>query len=894
MSYDKELLQEACDDRLYDASNEVDILPLRGVDLEYRYGDLNDQTLVEQVKGESLLSNSANSEDMEHSLGSLTGTGWQQIPYTGLSGNHGDSIEITTNADDDNDEIERLVKKEELQKKAMETERFLNDLKNNKKLKNHTSIPKGSLENKTLLCRGAASTVALEKNMMLSAEDKHKTHPKKKKWKVVTSDVNLDIENEASSSNEFDTDQNSGWHISPVNAWSSSSWESNVTDVVNHSDKVKKKQFTEKASAPLVDTVESDSDSKVKAITHYKPLKPFETGDSDHPSNWKTDGWSSEEGYYLVTLETSSYEYCSIRTEFTNTNVQINRIERLENLDLWGKFQFERERMSKNRPIEFNLNECYLYHGSMVDIAEICSDGLDLRRGKIGFFGRGIYFSDNVNKCMLYSVNPDGSCPSKFPYILKCRVLLGDTKEYAPGEKNPDLKTEPIRENRLPGQPKYYDSVKGNIMGDDEYILYNNNRVMPEYIITYKPTTRKNNTNQSASVETTSKLNSTTSENIATNSVSVSTIVDASAKKEVSITTIQDEVAEEVSNELWMFNQDDAISAEVEASLYPVQNEDLSAELSYNASSTEGAGGPPGASSRAQNESAVGNSKRLVWDVQTADEHDRKLEEVRKQLRSKNKGGSLSSNVQRQTSASALPLSHDEKLEEVRKTLKKKKKKKATKDEASESLFPNETPKREAYRRKCVQASDHQVDEIRKYLKSHHLRLQQQGADDQALNKVENLLIAYSETYGSIDDPASAPVPAVLTPDTPPKPIGRKHGKKKPEEEEEEDEEEEEEEDEIQVAETIDDTSENLQLFTADDDNVIDKSEYATQSTTNALTGIRSFHSVVEDDPVKQVMDSLVAQFKECTGEDDDDVAKEYIKNAQMDINEAVLKYITQ
>ncbi|XP_022083648.1 uncharacterized protein LOC110975438 isoform X2 [Acanthaster planci] len=212
-------------------------------------------------------------------------------------------------------------------------------------------------------------------------------------------------------------------------------------------------------------------------------LQPFPPAKNQLPSSWSDCTLSPDVPFCLVMLNKQSWEFQSILAEFTAADLTVKKIERVENRDLWDKFQFERTRMLKNRA---EVNEVYLFHGTTADKEQICHEGLDQRLSRIGYFGRGIYFSNDPRKCVSYTQGDKGSgqpLPQMTCTIYKCRALMGNMKVYPNGQHAKDLKREPEVENPEPGGPKYYDSVKGHVKEYDEFILYKSERVMPEYVI---------------------------------------------------------------------------------------------------------------------------------------------------------------------------------------------------------------------------------------------------------------------------------------------------------------------------------------------------------------------------------------------------------------------------
>ncbi|XP_072029818.1 uncharacterized protein [Amphiura filiformis] len=216
-------------------------------------------------------------------------------------------------------------------------------------------------------------------------------------------------------------------------------------------------------------------------------LQPFPVGDFNIPCNWDSDNHNSRniQPFTLVKLSEKCWEYASIEGEFSKAGAKIMRIDRIENKELWEKFHAESKRMLRSRTA---VNEVYLFHGSKGKKEDICHEGLDQRLSRIGHFGRGIYFSNDVRKCFFYTKEKkDHSDEDKQCTVYKCRVLLGIVKVYPKGQNAKDLKREPQLDKPGPLGIKYYDSVQGQISEFEEFIVYKSERVLPEYIITCLP-----------------------------------------------------------------------------------------------------------------------------------------------------------------------------------------------------------------------------------------------------------------------------------------------------------------------------------------------------------------------------------------------------------------------
>ncbi|CAH1789149.1 unnamed protein product [Owenia fusiformis] len=181
----------------------------------------------------------------------------------------------------------------------------------------------------------------------------------------------------------------------------------------------------------------------------------------------------------------SKEEYDKVRLEFEQFPFTVKTIERLQNITSAKDYLYERAKMINDGHSDDSVREVYLYHGTSAEKSVLCEEGLDSRLSRKGHFGKnGIYFSDDPSKCASYSKKGKKK-KRKVEYMLKCRVLLGDVKEYKPGQKDLKLKREPQKENVKDGGRKYYDSVKGKPKDFNEFVIYNSRRALIDYVITY-------------------------------------------------------------------------------------------------------------------------------------------------------------------------------------------------------------------------------------------------------------------------------------------------------------------------------------------------------------------------------------------------------------------------
>jgi len=121
-------------------------------------------------------------------------------------------------------------------------------------------------------------------------------------------------------------------------------------------------------------------------------------------------------------------------------NLQIFKIERVQNVWLYERYFYERKKMKLKNG---DSNEVEAFHGTMADPKVIynCEDGFDMRFSKKGLWGRGIYFAKNAR----YSIENGyeyHTCEG-FRQIFLAKLLLGDS--YHAPQKDEDLRLPPIK-----------------------------------------------------------------------------------------------------------------------------------------------------------------------------------------------------------------------------------------------------------------------------------------------------------------------------------------------------------------------------------------------------------------------------------------------------------------
>lgn len=177
----------------------------------------------------------------------------------------------------------------------------------------------------------------------------------------------------------------------------------------------------------------------------------------------------------------------------------VKSIRKLDNEDLFRQYLDEKARMQEIRKCPkvtfktehpllqefFNLdpdiNEALLFHGSSQGaVTSIATNGFDLKRARVGLFGRGAYFADYSVKSDQYTAR---DC-SNVKYMLVCRIIVGSPKKYL------------MQHNSHSSAPEFevkkYDSIlgirpKGSKIIDSfrEFIVFEDVKIYPEFVIEY-------------------------------------------------------------------------------------------------------------------------------------------------------------------------------------------------------------------------------------------------------------------------------------------------------------------------------------------------------------------------------------------------------------------------
>lgn len=111
----------------------------------------------------------------------------------------------------------------------------------------------------------------------------------------------------------------------------------------------------------------------------------------------------SNRKYHLIEITPSENEWISITLPLQNAGFTAKRLQRIQNIKLYQRLQFEKESMKMERSEDYQLNERLLYHTSSAGVDVISGEGLDQRLSRKGRFGSGVYFR-YITLCVFISV----------------------------------------------------------------------------------------------------------------------------------------------------------------------------------------------------------------------------------------------------------------------------------------------------------------------------------------------------------------------------------------------------------------------------------------------------------------------------------------------------------
>ncbi|XP_013370583.1 PREDICTED: poly [ADP-ribose] polymerase 14 isoform X2 [Chinchilla lanigera] len=196
----------------------------------------------------------------------------------------------------------------------------------------------------------------------------------------------------------------------------------------------------------------------------------------DLPGHWSD---MKQQKFCVVQLQPGDQEFETVAGKFHQTcsHFVIEKIERIQNPDLWNSYQAKKKTMdAKNGQ---HVNERLLFHGTDTDsLPQVNRNGFNRSyAGKNAVaYGKGTYFAVNAN----YSASDTYSRPDAHgkKHMYYVRVLTGKyTKGHSsfivPPPKDPQNPTD------------LYDTVTDDTNNPNLFVVFYDYQAYPEYLITF-------------------------------------------------------------------------------------------------------------------------------------------------------------------------------------------------------------------------------------------------------------------------------------------------------------------------------------------------------------------------------------------------------------------------
>ncbi|XP_029795296.1 protein mono-ADP-ribosyltransferase PARP14 isoform X2 [Suricata suricatta] len=206
------------------------------------------------------------------------------------------------------------------------------------------------------------------------------------------------------------------------------------------------------------------------------PVRRLMKSEAGIPKHWSD---MKQQDVCVVELQPGHAEYDTVASKFNQTcsHFYIEKIERIQNPDLWNSYQTKKKAMDAKNG--HKNNEKQLFHGTDVDsVPHVNRNGFNRSyAGKNAVaYGKGTYFAVTAR----YSANDIYSRPDRNgkKHMYYVRVLTGtytngNQSLIVPPPKNPDNPTD------------LYDSVTDCVNNPGLFVVFYDYQAYPEYLITF-------------------------------------------------------------------------------------------------------------------------------------------------------------------------------------------------------------------------------------------------------------------------------------------------------------------------------------------------------------------------------------------------------------------------
>mmetsp|Transcript_48702 Transcript_48702/g.72299 ORF Transcript_48702/g.72299 Transcript_48702/m.72299 type:complete len:894 (-) Transcript_48702:279-2960(-) len=241
-----------------------------------------------------------------------------------------------------------------------------------------------------------------------------------------------------------------------------------------------------------IDNELEDLDKQVEAAQRRKSSLLKKRADlQDVPNTWSTD---TNETLVNVSPHDEQYWLVNDKLRETMGDAWISNVWRIQNHQLWNYYSFHKNRLAMTG---VGHNEHLVFHGSSSLEPSIIyndrQDGFMMQFSRKGFWGRGIYFAQKSDYSNSYSYKPGTDCSERpgagsseremfLAKLLVGNEILMDINESA-------SKAAECRELTVPPTDPQtglkFNTVTGYTGGSQVWIVYENGRAYPDYLIRY-------------------------------------------------------------------------------------------------------------------------------------------------------------------------------------------------------------------------------------------------------------------------------------------------------------------------------------------------------------------------------------------------------------------------
>ena len=235
----------------------------------------------------------------------------------------------------------------------------------------------------------------------------------------------------------------------------------------------------------IIEGLASNVDHAITAVQEaiiQNQLDSEEDDATDFPPEWEQQTKTTQ----VFQLLPGSPEWNKVVAPFQRTlpNSTIVQIIRIQNKWQWGRYVFQKKRLGlKNNG---KVNELELFHGTRSNDPKLIylnEDGFDMRYSAQGMWGQTNYFAVNAS----YSHNYAHTAPDGVREIFLVKVLTGDSFNSPPDRslRKPPMKAT-VTSSEVSFAQVQYDTVTGVTNGSQVYMIYDNDKAYPAYLIRYR------------------------------------------------------------------------------------------------------------------------------------------------------------------------------------------------------------------------------------------------------------------------------------------------------------------------------------------------------------------------------------------------------------------------